>query len=154
MRAALSTPTSLLLPTPMKGMTVRRAAEEFNVPRSTLHDRISGRVELGARSGPERYLGDQEEEQLVEFLVNCAKIGYARTRSQVMEIVQQCLMMRGLEITVTHGWWESFCRRHPELKLRTGERLAYIRMVSSTSETLDNYFDLLESTLVENDLSV
>ena len=98
---------SLAIAAVAKGMTVRRAAEEFNVPRSTLHDRISGRVELGARSGPERYLGDQEEEQLVEFLVNCAKIGYACTRSQVMEIVQQCLMMRGLEITVTHGWWES-----------------------------------------------
>ena len=47
---------------------------------------------------------------------------------------------------------ESFRRRHPELKQRTGEKLAYSRMVSSTSKILDNYFDILESTFVENDL--
>ena len=50
-------------------------------------------------------LGMRVEEELVEFPVDCAKIGYVRTRSWVMETVQQCLMMRGLEITVTHGWW-------------------------------------------------
>ena len=92
------------------------------------------------------------EEELVEFLVDCAKIGYVRTRSRVMETVQQCLMMRRLEITVTNGWWGVISPATPELKLRTGEKLAYSRTVSSTSKILDNYFDILESTFVENDL--
>ena len=57
------------------GWTIRRAAEEFGVPKSTLYDRVSGHVAFEARSGPPRYLNDQEEKQLVNFLIGCAKVG-------------------------------------------------------------------------------
>ena len=33
------------------GMSIRRAAEEYGVPRSTLHDRVTGRVIPGTKSG-------------------------------------------------------------------------------------------------------
>jgi len=33
------------------GLSIRRAAEEFNVPRTTLADRVSGKVQDGSRSG-------------------------------------------------------------------------------------------------------
>lgn len=42
------------------GMSVRRAAECYKVPKSTLHDRVSGKVAFGARSGPASYLSDEE----------------------------------------------------------------------------------------------
>ena len=50
------------------------------------------------------------------------------------------------------GWWDSFKCRHPEVKLRTAERVAYVSLVSS-SAILDRYCDLLWSTLEENDLT-
>ena len=62
------------------GVSYRRAEQEFGVPRSTLHDDISGRVAPGAHSGPCRYLTDREEKELVNFLIGCSRIGYARTR--------------------------------------------------------------------------
>lgn len=133
-------------------LSVRRAAEEFNVPRSTLHDRLSGRTQFGVTSGPCRYLSDEEEEELVVFIKNCAKLGCARSRLQVISLVQHIVDQKNLGVKVTHGWWESFRRRHGDLTLRTAERLAYIRMVSSSEAILDDYFDVLERTLVENDL--
>lgn len=57
------------------GWTIRKAAEAFSVPRSTLYDRISGQVGFGAESGPSRYLTNQEEKELAKFLIGCAKIG-------------------------------------------------------------------------------
>ena len=51
------------------GYSVRRAAEEYQVPRSTLYDRVSGKVQFGAKSGSTRYLNDQEESELVNFLL-------------------------------------------------------------------------------------
>lgn len=44
-----------------KKMSIRKASESYNVPRSTLADRISGRVLPGAKSGPHRILSDEEE---------------------------------------------------------------------------------------------
>ena len=54
-------------------MSVNRAADQYEVPRSTLKDRVSAKH--GARSGPQPYLSYEEEEELVTYLVKCAGIG-------------------------------------------------------------------------------
>ena len=46
-------------------LSIRTAAELFSVPRSTLHDRITGRVSQGSSSSPPKYLSTEEEEELV-----------------------------------------------------------------------------------------
>ena len=56
-------------------MGVNRAALEFGVPPTTLKDRIAGRVVHGTKSGPKPYLTHEEEQKLVEFLINCSKMG-------------------------------------------------------------------------------
>ena len=133
-------------------LSVRRAAEEFDVPRATLNDRLTGRIHFGGSSGPPKYLTDDDEDVLALFLKNCAKVGYARNRLPVISLVQQIVARENLDVNVTHGWWESFKRRHKDLTLRTAEPLAYVCMVSSSTAMLDNYFDVFESTLSENDL--
>ena len=57
------------------GISVRRAAIEYNVPRSTLRDRVRGSVLPGAVSGNKPYLSSSEEDELVQFLLRCADIG-------------------------------------------------------------------------------
>ena len=50
------------------GMSVCQAAELHYVSKSTLRDRVSGRVLPEARSSPRTYLSSEEEEELVIFL--------------------------------------------------------------------------------------
>ena len=88
--------------------SVRRAALEFGVPKSTLHDRLTGRVAVGGQSGPQKYLSDEEEEELEEFLIGCASVGFAKSRQQVIELVQEVVNCKGIDVRVSHGWWESF----------------------------------------------
>ena len=45
--------------------TVRRAALEYNVSKSTLHNTVSGNILPGAVGGPPRHLNDEEEEELI-----------------------------------------------------------------------------------------
>ncbi len=52
-----------------------RAALDYDLPHSTLHDRVSGKVCSGAVSGAPRYLDSDEEEELVAFLIGCAEVG-------------------------------------------------------------------------------
>ena len=96
-----------------KGFTVRQAAEEFNFPKSTLHDRLCEKHLAGAKSGPEKYLFDEEESELEEFPISCASVGFAKSRNQVIELVQELMKRKGRKVTVSHGRWESFRRRHP-----------------------------------------
>ena len=62
------------------GASVREAALKFGIPKSTLGDRVSGRVLSGATSGPATYLNSSEEEELVRFLLGCAEIGYPKSQ--------------------------------------------------------------------------
>ena len=52
-----------------KGTSVRRAAELFGVPHSTLHDHCSGKIEQYAKQGPKLYLTCEEEEELASFFI-------------------------------------------------------------------------------------
>ena len=135
-----------------QGLSVRRAAEDYGVPKSTLGDRVSGRVLPGAVSGPSRYLDDEEEKELAHFICRCASIGYAKTRSEVFAIVERTLSSREVEKMVTHGWWEGYIKRHPHLTLRTAAPLSHPRAISSDPEVIKIYFDLLEQTIIDNGL--
>ena len=131
---------------------IREASEIYRVPKSTLHDRISGKVIDGTCSGPERYLTDTEESSLVKFLHKCYSIGFARSKKQVMALVNKIVRKKGKAKAVSSGWWESFRKRHPDLVLRTAEPLSYVRAVCTSDEILDTYFDMLEATLTDNGL--
>ena len=56
------------------------------------------------------------------------------------------------EVVVTKGWWSSFQKRHPQRSLRSGEQLSYARAVAEDPEVFKMYYDLLEKTLIENEL--
>ena len=134
------------------GVSIRHAATTHGVPKSTLCDRVTGRVQHGVKSGPDPYLSRAEEDELVNFLLRCASVGYAHTRSEVLVIVNQILELKGVKRNVTNGWWDGFKKRHPTLSLRTAVPLSVARATAMDRETLDLYYDILESTLKDNDL--
>ena len=134
------------------GSSIRRAAEEYDVPRSTLGDRISGRVVPGSTSGSPKYLSTQEEEELVQFLIDCASIGYPCGRLEVIAMVQYVCHERGIERVVTHGWWESFCRHHVDVTLRITAPLSSSRAKSTDVNVINKYFDMFQATMEEYDL--
>ena len=87
-------------------VSVRKAAEMYGVPKSTLGDRMSGRVLDSVPSS--RYLTNEEEQEVVSFVVGSASIGYLKTVKEIIALVQRILSARGVERSVTYGWWESF----------------------------------------------
>ena len=83
--------------------TARHAALQYDVPKSTIHDRVTGKVDPGAKGGAPRYL---------KFLVCAASIGYPKTVREVKVIVGAIVAReQGLEVaTVSQGLWEKFRR--------------------------------------------
>jgi uncharacterized protein YpbB len=64
--------------------SIGKAAEIYNVAKSTLQDRISGRVVFGAKSGPQSYLNEKEEEELIDFIDS-------RSKKQILDLVQMAM---------------------------------------------------------------
>jgi len=55
-------------------LSVLRGAVQYDVPRTTLHDRISRRVVNGTNPGAKPYLNKAEEKELSEIIVTVALV--------------------------------------------------------------------------------
>lgn len=62
-------------------MSVKKAAAEYGVPRSTLHEKVTGKAALRVKSGSKNHLTDEEGARLVEFLISVSSIGYSSPES-------------------------------------------------------------------------
>ena len=54
------------------GLSVREAASKWRIPKSTLHDRLNGRIEVDRRSGPPTVLTKVEETRIADWLIEMA----------------------------------------------------------------------------------
>ena len=131
-------------------MGINRAALEYSVPWTTLKDRLSGRVVHGTKMGAKPYLTHEEEQDLVESLINCAKMGYGKTRKGVLNIVHAALIRKAeeagekfLKDQVSQRWWMKFCSRWPEIRLRKGNSFPIARDQMTSYSVFKSYFDLL-----------
>ena len=59
-------------------MGMNRAAIEHGVPRTSLKDRLSGRVIHGTNIGPKPYLTQEEENNLLSFLSTAVRWAMAK----------------------------------------------------------------------------
>ena len=100
-----------------KGITsINKASKIYNVPCTTLKDRLSGKVVHGTKPGQKRYLNIEEEKALAE---KASAIGYKKTRQEAKQIVENVAMEKNLlrKEHVTDGWWRRFLERQPTLYL-------------------------------------
>ena len=99
----------------------------------------SGKVLPGAVGGAPRYFDDEEQKELVQWLEGCAEVGCAKSVSEVRAIVGAIVAKKqNLDhLTVSHGWWDRFRVRHPQLRLRGGQTLAYVCAVCTSRDILN-----------------
>ena len=135
-----------------QGMSIAKASCVHGIPRTTLSDHIPGKVLPGAKFGAPTILSTSEEQDLVDFLLHTAKMRYAKTRKEVLNIASAMMQKGGIDKTVTHGWWNRLTCRHPILILRVPATLSHARVRASSRECINKYFYLLEQTLQESGL--
>ena len=64
--------------TVQKGLSgINQAAVDHGIPKTTLKDRLSGRVQHGVKPGPKPYLDNSE---VASFIKECASMGYGKTQ--------------------------------------------------------------------------
>ena len=136
------------------GVSVMRAAREHGVPRQTLRDRVSGKVLHGTKPGPKPYLSPVEEKELANYLVEVAKAGYGKSRSQIKGLAEAVAREKATlrKQKISDGWFRRFMERQPYLRLRKGDATANVRMDYVNKETMTEYFDLLKNVLSEHGL--
>lgn len=68
------------------GVKLGTAARNFNVPRTTLRNRLTGRP---ARRGPATVLTVEEEETLEKWIIDCSRKGFPRRKEDLFVSVKE-----------------------------------------------------------------
>ena len=77
------------------GVPKRQACRIYGVPRTTLLDKLAGRVPEVGNSGPQPVLTKGEESTLVTYITLMGKIGYPITRKSLVNEVKKILDFDG-----------------------------------------------------------
>ncbi|XP_046581221.1 MFS-type transporter clz9-like, partial [Haliotis rubra] len=68
-----------------RGISVRKAATSYGIPRSTLHDKLMNKVPIEFKKDPPPILSHEEEQKLSLWAIQMSQIGYGRTREQLLD---------------------------------------------------------------------
>ena len=111
-------------------------------PRSTLKDRLNGRVKHGTNPGPKPYLTAKEAE-LMSHLFQAADLGFGKTRHDVKCIVETYAQQKDVlkRSAISDGWWTRYLKRHPEISLRSGD-YSWNKNGCCQCRSMKGYFDL------------
>ncbi|CAH0549892.1 unnamed protein product [Brassicogethes aeneus] len=137
------------------GMGIREASREFAVPKTTLQDRLKGKVpEIPMKTGPPPRLTVAGENEIVQWLINIAKCGFPIRKIDLISTVQKILKDCGKETLFKDGkpgqkWYLNFLRRHPEISLREAETITKARALI-TEESIRLWFRNLRMYLTQN----
>lgn len=108
----------------------------------TLKDHGPGDSNMEARVGLLHIpIRKYEEEQLVKFLIQVVKIGYGKTKQEVITIVKWMIEKKGLNVKKSNGegWWSQFKQRNPCVWLCTANSLVMLRSDCTCQEVFDEY---------------
>ena len=79
-----------------EGQPINQVTRDHGIPKTTLKDRVSGRVTHGTNPGPTPYLSTVEKDELGNFLKSCAEVGYGKTRRDAMGIAESITVDKGV----------------------------------------------------------
>jgi hypothetical protein len=123
--------------------SVKRAAEIYNVPRSTLQTRRAG-IPLRADCEPNsKKMNKLEEEAIVRRIIEESDQGFAPTKQSVREMADTLLRARGAE-PVGKNWVDNFVKRTPEVKQRWSRPYDYQRAKCEDPAIIKRWFDVVK----------
>ena len=134
------------------GVTIRKAAADFNVPKSTLGDRITGRIEHGDKSGPDPIISAEDERKLAAYLIDVSKQGYRKSKEIILYMATQIAIKRGKVVKgncLSEMWWRNFLKRNPSVSLRASQNFGLVRTFV-TRETIEAFYARLLETMTAN----
>ncbi|XP_046803126.1 uncharacterized protein LOC111682586 isoform X1 [Lucilia cuprina] len=104
--------------------TILRASKKYGVPRSTIQDRIHGRIADNAKKiGSHTVLTDDEEHCVVKWCEEQANNGVVLKAKDLLDTVEAIVKKRQRTTLFINGrpgrrWYWRFVKRYPHLKFR------------------------------------
>lgn len=104
------------------------AAKLYGIPRSTLNNKITGKSQIGKKSGPGTVLSREEEKCIENWIICLAERGFPVGKRQLRRSVQLYLNENKRKTPFVGNypgrkWYNGFLKRHPIISKRHSQNL-------------------------------
>ena len=134
------------------------ASKQFNVPRSTLRDRVKGKnkhvTEAEKGFGRQSAFPEELETELCSHILKLEEMLFGLSQNDVKQIAFQLAIKNNLPhpFNTENGragqdWLNGFLKRHTEISLRTPEATSAARARGFNRDSVSKFFELLGSLL-------
>jgi helix-turn-helix, Psq domain/Tc5 transposase DNA-binding domain len=122
-----------------KKLSVYRAARIYDVPTTTLRDRIAGATPMPERESKNRLLNKLEEEVLVQHIVDLDNRGFSPRLKDIEDMANNILASR-CGPPIGKLWMHRLVKRIPELKTRFSCSYDYQRACCEDPKLIEAWF--------------
>ncbi|XP_044012267.1 MFS-type transporter clz9-like [Aphidius gifuensis] len=139
------------------GQSLGSVARQYKIPKSTLSSKHRGlSKQTIQRRGPQCVLGDENEKQLVNWILQMSEHGFPITKSQLINSVQLLFKVSKKSSPFINNrpgrhWMTSFFNRHSEICKKMSENLLYTR-ANLTGTILREWFEKIKYLLEKKNL--
>ena len=125
--------------------SIRKASVTYHVPRTTLQDRLRGRVARKDSRANSHKLTSTEEQALVEWILDLDERGYPLRIQDLRDAAKLLLNQRDPAGTIGINWPTNFTNRRPELKSKFNRKYDYERALCEDPEKIHTWFRLVRN---------
>ncbi|XP_060600129.1 uncharacterized protein LOC132753652 [Ruditapes philippinarum] len=134
-------------------MSLRKASQHYGIPKSTLSDRLTGKVASDAKSGRPPTVPLDVEADIVGRVTTAAGCGFGITRRDFLIKTGRLCQKMGLKTPFKNGipgkgYFQGLKRRHPSIVIRKPEKLGTSRARCLNPTIVNRYIDDLGKLLI------
>jgi hypothetical protein len=135
---------------------IAKAARVYNVPRSTLRDRLCGSNYRKDTRANSHKMTQNEEESLVRWILSLDQHGAPPRPSHIQEMANILLAERGTTPiqSVGENWVSNFIKQRDEVKTRYSRRYDYRRAKCEDPKAIREWFDCVQITIMQHGIAM
>jgi hypothetical protein len=123
-------------------LSIRRAAKLYNIPYSSLRNRMNGDKPIAKRRPAAQLLDEIEEKVIVQHIIDMDDAGFSPRLEGVEDMANYILTSRGKR-RVGKLWAHRFVKRTPELKTRFSRSYDFQRALCEDPKLIEDWFQLV-----------
>ena len=120
--------------------SIRQASEHYNVPKSTVAYRRTGRPSITEIDRISQRLSKQEERVLIQYFRDLQRQHLCPNYAQIRRMVTKLLHSKGDKIQLGKYYVERLIARHPGLKTYRNRHMNIKRMMALDSDVIKRFF--------------
>nr|XP_049693639.1 uncharacterized protein LOC126054037 [Helicoverpa armigera] len=139
-----------------KKMSINQAAKSYDIPKTTILDRLKDKYKNPGNIGGPTVLTSSEEMYLVKWILELGEVGFPITKTQLLDSVTKLIKSLGRQNPFKDDqpgkkWYNGFLARHPEVSKRVPQSLTTCRAIVSENN-IRSWFSKIRQYFVDNKL--